>query len=54
MLVKGSNMAQIDRKKVLLMIHDAPDNFFFQNLGVGASKFLLSGKNGAPKSVGWV
>ena len=31
-----------------------PQTYFFQNFGVEASKFLLSGKNGAPKSVGRV
>ena len=50
MLQKGSNMAQNDLEKVLCMISDVPRHIFFQNFGVESSKFLLSGKNGAPKS----
>ena len=45
LFIEGSNMAQNDPR--------CPQTyFFFQNFGVEASKFFLSGKNGAPKSVG--
>ena len=54
MLQKGSNMAQSDPKKILLIIHDVPRSFFFPNVGMGVSKFGLWSKNEAPVSDGRV
>ena len=53
MLQKGSNVAQSDPEKVLLMINDVPGDFFL-NFGVGAcqkwcSKKLWPGTKNLPK-----
>ena len=53
LVLEGANMALNDPKRILLMIHDVPD-IFFQNVGIGVSKFWLQGKNDPPLSDGQV